>query len=121
MAEGKKIFDRIAQDLLPKDYELSVVFVADKFSQNLNKKYRGYNHPAGILSFALSKNMGEIFLNPSRIKKDAKKFGMSEKQALLCMFIHGILHLKGMRHGARMESKERSLLKKYDTKHTNRR
>jgi probable rRNA maturation factor len=106
-------FARIASQILPKKYELSIVLTDDKLSQKLNRKYRSKNKPANVLSFHLSKKSGEIFLNISRIKKDAKKFELQEKDALVYMLIHALLHLKGHEHGARMDALERRFLKKF--------
>ncbi len=110
---GVKNFTRIASAILPKNYELSVVFADDKLTRSLNRKYRGKNKPANVLSFPLSKNSGEIFLNSKRIKKDAPKFGLSQKNCTIYMFIHALLHLKGFEHSARMDAQERRFLKMF--------
>ncbi len=113
MAGDKKQFEKIASAILPKKYELSIVYADDKLSKYLNKKYRGKNYPANVLSFPLSKNSGEIFLNKKRISADAKKFGLSSKNCLAYMFIHGTLHLKGHQHSARMDAQEKRFLKMF--------
>ena len=106
-------FAKIAKQILPKAYELSIVLTDDKLSKQLNRKYRGKNKPANVLSFPLSKKSGEIFLNISRIKNDAEKFGLSEKNGLVYILIHALLHLKGHAHGDRMDNAERKFLKKF--------
>lgn len=95
------------------DYELSVVFIGDKRSADLNRIHRGKDKPANVLSFPLSKTEGEIFLNPKRARKEAGKFGDSYKQFLAYLFIHGLLHLKGFDHGSKMESEERRFRKQF--------
>ena len=47
------LFD-IKNDILGKNYSLSVAFVDEKTSQKLNKKYRGKNKPTNVLSFSLN-------------------------------------------------------------------
>ena len=113
VVEDKKNFTRIASAILPKNYELSVVFANDKLSRQLNKKYRGKNKPTNVLSFPLSKNSGEIFLNSKSIKKDAPKFGLSSKNCATYMFIHALLHLKGHSHSDRMDAQVRRFLKMF--------
>ncbi|MFZ3020317.1 MAG: rRNA maturation RNase YbeY [Minisyncoccia bacterium] len=113
MAEDKKQITRIASAILAKKYELSVVFASPKLSQQINKKYRGKNKPANVLSFPLSKTSGEIFLNKESIAKDAKKFELSVKDCVTYMLIHALLHLKGLEHSARMDEQERKFLKKF--------
>ncbi len=113
MAEDKKKFSRIASAILPKNYELSIVISDDKLSKQLNKKYRGKNKPANVLSFPLSKNSGEIFLNSKRIGADSKSFGLSKKDCITYMLIHALLHLKGLEHSDRMDTQERKFLEKF--------
>lgn len=96
-----------------RDFELSLVFIDNIFSRRLNNTYRGKNKSANILSFPLSERSGEIFIDLVTAKKETKKFKMSFQELVTFLFIHGILHLKGMRHGDTMERAEKKLL--YDT------
>ena len=91
---------RIKNQILGKKYELSLVFAKDTLMRRLNRTYRGKDKPTNVLAFPLSKTSGEIFINPSR----AEPFG--EKH----LFVHALLHLKGMRHGAKMEKLEKQIL-----------
>jgi probable rRNA maturation factor len=106
-------FSIIKNDILGKKYSLSIAYVDEKKSRELNKKYRGKNKPTNILSFPLRKNMGEIILCPVVIKKEAKKFNKSFSRFLGFLVIHGMLHLEGMEHSSRMERAE----EKYDQKY----
>ncbi|MFA5791660.1 MAG: rRNA maturation RNase YbeY [Candidatus Paceibacterota bacterium] len=106
-------FSLIKNDILGKKYSLSIAYVDEKKSRELNKKYRNKNKATNILSFPLKKDMGEIILCPSVIKKEAKNFGKTFKQLLGFLVIHGMLHLEGMEHSSRMEIEE----KKYDQKY----
>ena len=103
-------FSRLKNVVLGKNFELSLVFVDSAFSRRLNKTYRHQNKPANILSFPLSKKSGEIFIDLITAQKDAKKFGMTFRKFVIFLFIHGILHLKGMRHGDTMDRAEKQLL-----------
>lgn len=103
-------FTRLKNLVLGKNFNLSLVFTYPDHSRELNKKYRKKNKPANILSFPLSKKSGEIFIDLITTKKDAKKFQMSFKDFVTLLFIHGLLHLKGMRHGDTMERREKKLL-----------
>lgn len=106
-------FERMKDVVLGKDYELSLVFIGKKYSQTLNKKYRKKDKPANILSFPLSKTSGEIFICPETAKRDALKFEMKEKEFIGYLFIHGLLHLKGLKHSNKMEREENNLIKRY--------
>ncbi|MBL7045083.1 MAG: rRNA maturation RNase YbeY [Parcubacteria group bacterium] len=107
------LFIRIKNDVLGKNYELSLVFIGSARSQTLNKKYRKKDRPTNILTFPLSKSEGEIFIAPEVAKRDAKKFDMKEGDFITYLFIHGLLHLKDFKHGEKMDKKETKLKKKY--------
>jgi len=94
-----KNFDKIKNKVLGNDYELSLVFASDALTRRLNRTYRGIDKSTNVLAFPLSKTSGEIFINRARAKPFSVKY----------LFIHGLLHLKGMRHGDTMERTEKKL------------
>lgn len=97
--------------VLGPSYILSLVYCGDKLTQELNRSYRKKNAPTNVLAFPLSKSSGEIFINLRRTKGFAPEY----------LFIHGLLHLKGLSHGATMERKEKELLEIfYGKKHRSR-
>ncbi len=100
----------IKDDVLGKKYDLSIAYVNEKTSKELNKKYRNKNKPTNILSFALSKNEGELILCPVVIKKQAPDFEKTFSEFIVFLVIHGMLHLKGMKHGIKMEKAEKKYL-----------
>jgi probable rRNA maturation factor len=106
-------FDDFKRAVLGKSYDLSLVFIGDALSKKLNATYRDKNTPTNILSFPLGPKAGEIFINRDRCNKEAKKFSMSPEQFTAYLFIHGLLHLKGLRHGSKMEEHERKLLNRF--------
>jgi probable rRNA maturation factor len=109
----EKDFSVIKNDILGKKYSLSIAYVDQKTSKELNKKYRGKNKPTNILSFPLRKNMGEIVLCLDVIKKEAKNFSRTPDRFLGFLVIHGMLHLDGMEHGSTMEEREKFYDQKY--------
>jgi rRNA maturation RNase YbeY len=96
-------FAEIKNKVLGKNYELSLVFCADKLSRKLNSTYRQKDYPTNVLSFSISKNSGEIFINLRRLK------GFSVGN----LFIHGLFHLKGLDHGYTMEKAEEKVRKAF--------
>jgi probable rRNA maturation factor len=103
-------FILIKNDILGKDYSLSLAYLSKENIRKINKTYRGKDKATNILSFPLSKNSGEILLCPSIIKNETEKFGRNFKQLLCFLVIHGMLHLKGMEHGSKMEKAEEKYL-----------
>ena len=93
--------------VLGSSYELSVVFCGTKRIRTLNRIYRQKDKATDILSFPLTKNSGEIFICLEKVKSKARQFDRPLQNHFIFLVIHGLLHLKGMVHGSRMESKEK--------------
>lgn len=113
----EKTFSIIKNDILGKEYELSIALVSEKKSSELNRRYRHKNKPTNILSFALTKQSGEIILCPAVIRREAKNFSKTFSQFLGFLVIHGMLHLEGMEHSSRMDTKQDFYFTKYDQKY----
>ena len=103
----------IKNDILGKDYKLSIVFVDSKKSKELNTTYRKKEKPANVLSFNVSENIGEIFINLTTVKVESKEFSMKPNEYITFLLIHGMLHLKGYEHSSTMESEEDFFLNKF--------
>jgi len=106
-------FSDIKNYVLGARYKLGLIFVGDTLSKRLNNTYRGKPKVANILSFPYSKKDGEIFIHLGKTEKEAGKFDHTYTQHLTFLLIHGLLHLKGMNHSAKMESEEQRILKQF--------
>lgn len=105
----KKDWIKLKEEVLGKKYELSLVFAKEKLMEKLHQNHLKKNGATTVLSFSLSKNLGEIFLCPQFIKKEAKKYKFKYNGHLKKLFIHGLLHLKGLRHGEKMDTEEQKI------------
>lgn len=103
----------IKNAVLGKKYDLSLVFIGSTLSRRLNREHREKDKPANILSFPLSKESGEIFIDIKESTKQAPSFEVPVPQFLGQLFIHGLFHLKGLTHGSRMEKEEEKIRKKF--------
>jgi probable rRNA maturation factor len=103
-------FFDLKNDILGKNYSLSIAMVTEKISCEINTRYRRKNKSTNVLSFPLSKNEGELILCPKVIKRESKdkekNFGKNYRDLFGFLVIHGMLHLKGYEHGSKMESEE---------------
>lgn len=106
-------FALMKDKVLGKNYNLSLVFIGETKSKQLNNTYRGKNKPTNILSYPLDKNNGEIFITPRVLKREMKKFKRKYDNFVAFLFIHGLLHLKGMDHGSTMEKAEEIFRRKF--------
>lgn len=116
----EEIVRRIARFVGFTKLELGIRFLTPKASTRINLSYRGKPRPANILTFVYRKGMiaqGDILLCFPIIRKEAKKQGLSEKDFLQQLLLHGLLHIKGKEHRTfserkRMEKKEHVLFEK---------
>ncbi len=97
-------FKRIKEKVLGKSYELSVAIVSPAESRRITKKTKRKDKVSNVLAFPLSKNSGEIILCPAA----------AGDYTLGYLFIHGALHLKGLKHGARMDIAEEKVLQRFN-------
>ncbi len=103
-------FSDIKDKILGAKYDLSIVFIGIKRSRELNFTYRDRDLPTDILSFPISDKSGEIFICPQIVKKKSKEFEQPYDKYMIYLVIHGILHLKGMDHGSKMDNAEKKYL-----------
>ena len=79
----------------------------------VTKKTRAKDKASNVLAFPLSKNSGEILICRETAKNESGAYGMREGTFLAFLFIHGLLHIKGLRHGATMEREERRVMRHF--------
>jgi rRNA maturation RNase YbeY len=106
------VFTEIASEVLPR-WDISLVFVGPARARALNEQLRNKDYIPNVLSYTLGDKSGEIIICLAEAKKQAPDFSMSERNFVLYLFIHGVLHVKGRVHGATMERSERKLLAKF--------
>ena len=103
-------FALLKDEILGKQFEVSLVFCGSALSRSLNRQYRLKDKVGNVLAFPLSAQAGEIFICLEKAKRECQKFDMKYSQFIAYLFIHGSLHLKGMTHGAKMEKLENKIL-----------
>jgi len=104
-------YEQIANKILGKRYDLSIVFIGHKKSRTLNRTFRQKDKPTNVLAFPLNEEVGEIFIDLDTSKKTAKEFDQQYIFHLSYLLIHACLHLKGYDHGSTMEREEDRLIK----------
>ncbi len=98
----KPFWLKLKNETLGENYDLSFCFIASDEMQKLNRLYRKKDYSANVLSFPLSKNEGEILIN-----KIYKETAYADY-----LFIHSLLHLKGLKHGSKMDKEEIEIMQK---------
>lgn len=103
--------------------DLNIISARDM--AEINKKYRKINGPTDVLSFSYINSrdfvnqrkgvvyLGEIFINPDVIRKNAEKYKTVFRRELSRVLIHGLLHLFGYEHeGSRQKREEMENMEK---------
>jgi len=107
-------FKNLKEKVLGKSYDLSLVFAGDALMKKLNREHRQKDKTSNVLSFVLEKDMGEVFFNINRAKKEAQKYKVKESDYLDYLFVHCLLHLKGYEHGEKMDKEQEKFSKTYN-------
>jgi len=112
LPKSSSFFKKVKNKILGKNYELSLVLVGEETSRKINRDYKKKDKSANILSFPIDKNTGEILISPKKVKKEAKEHSLNYEEFFTYLFIHGLLHLKGLGHGKKMQKEEKLWLSK---------
>ncbi len=105
-------FQKALDATLP-GWDISLVFAGEKRAQALNVQLRAKDYTPNVLSYVSGKKSGEVIICPSVAKKQAPSYELSYDAMIGFLFIHALLHLKGMAHGATMERREREMLSQF--------
>jgi rRNA maturation RNase YbeY len=109
---SRAVFSAIATEVLP-GWDISLVFVGATRAKSLNIRLRNKTYVPNVLSYALGKKSGEIFICLSEASKQAPSYSLQPTTFILYLFIHGLLHIKGGVHSVTMERSEKKLLAKF--------
>ena len=77
---------------------LQYVFMDDEELLKINIAYLNHHTYTDIITFDLSENKGvegEIYISIDRILENSIVYGVSDKEELLRVMFHGVLHLLG--------------------------
>lgn len=116
----KKIARRVLKELsVPKDSELSLMFIDDIQMRELNRTYRNIDRTTDVLSFPQNEGpdftlLGDIIISIDTARRHSESYGVTLDEELKKLIIHGILHLLGHDHKKKKETqimreKEREL------------
>jgi rRNA maturation RNase YbeY len=92
---------------------LSIIFCSDNFLLDLNLTYLNHDTLTDILTFDLSQKrnliQGEIYISIERIRENAQLLGVTFKQELNRVMIHGVLHLCGYKDKSKRQKTEMTI------------
>ncbi|MFR0614277.1 rRNA maturation RNase YbeY [Lactobacillus porci] len=116
----------LAKQEIKKDnpLEMSINFVDEEKSNQINRDYRGKDRPTDVISFAIEdgeegldlaafaadpdfvEDIGDLFMCPSVIKRHSVEYGTGFDREFGYTIVHGFLHLNGYDHIVPDEAKE---------------
>jgi rRNA maturation RNase YbeY len=89
---------------------LNYIFCTDKRLLGINQDFLKHDYYTDIITFELNPKgqpiEGEIYISIDRIKENAHSLGISLKQELLRVILHGALHLCGYKDKTAAQIKE---------------
>src|SRR3990172_8563705 len=97
--------------ILGNKYELDLIFASTSFMKKINRRYSQKNKSSNLLAFPLAGLEGQIILDAALAKKEAKFYGETFKKYLWRLYVHALLHFKGLEHGEKMDKAAVKFLK----------
>ena len=89
------------------DKDATLVFVSDAAIKKLNRQFRGKNYVTDVLSFPTQAErfefenqsfLGEVVISLERAAAQAKENGLTFRNEVEQLILHGLLHLCGYDH-----------------------
>lgn len=99
-----------ARAAAPGGFETTLRVVGASEARTLNRLYRKRDYATNVLSFAYGPRHGDLVLCHPVIAREAREWKRSLAAHYAHLVVHGVLHLRGLRHGRRMEQRETRLL-----------
>ena len=96
--------------------ELSVVVVDNDQIRDLNRTYLERDRPTNVISFPqqegdgpVGEHLGDVVISAERAAEEARDAGMSLRERMLQLLVHGICHLTGYDHEKGIEEEAREM------------
>lgn len=110
------MFQNLIKKILRKEKAkgiINLVLVDDPEIRRLNKKFRKKDKATDVLSFEMGEDgvLGDIAISEPTTKRNAKRYGVTYRQELKRLVVHGVLHLLGYDHGKEMRRAEETYQK----------
>ncbi len=105
----KQWIKRVVESKGKKPGSISYIFCDDDYLLNINRQYLQHDYYTDIITFDYTEEeivSGDLFISCERIKDNAKEMGVPEKEELMRVIIHGVLHLLGQKDKSDKEAKQ---------------
>lgn len=88
---------------------LNIIFCSDEYLHRMNVDFLQHDDYTDIITFDYCEGKllkGELYISLERVKENAKSFGVSFKNELHRVIIHGVLHLLGHKDKSAADQKK---------------
>ncbi len=113
------LLEQIADALTKQEIEL--ILTDNTEIAEINREFRNIDKATDVLSFPSdpfpSAPLGSIVISVDKVTSVAQELGHSEDDEIALLFIHGLLHLKGLDHevdNGEMRQKEVELIERFN-------
>lgn len=84
------------------DAELSITLLDDDAMRELNRDWLGHDRPTDVIAFPLAEGdaapLGDVYIGVERAFEQAAEVGVSAREELVRLTVHGTLHVLGHDH-----------------------
>lgn len=124
----KKIIATVLQGQEVDNVVVTLILTNDEAIAHINKTYRKKKGPTDVISFAYreapmphvttKEHLGDIFISLETAQRQAIEYGVTLKEELKRLLVHGVLHLLGYDHEQslykkrKMQKKEEEIMQK---------
>lgn len=85
---------------------VSVTFLSGQRMRALNRRALGRDRATDVIAFGLphpGRVVGDVYICPSLAQRSARQMGISEREEVLRLVVHGTLHVLGYEHSEGVE------------------
>ena len=87
-----------------KDAMISIAFVSDRVIRTLNKRHLRRDRVTDVIAFGFRRTgrkgplIGDVYIAPGVARASAKANGISVREEIVRLIVHGVLHVLGYDH-----------------------
>ncbi|MFL5402872.1 MAG: rRNA maturation RNase YbeY [Gemmatimonadales bacterium] len=85
-----------------RDALVSITFLGPAAMRRLNAQHKGHDRPTDVLTFAMKApagpTIGDVYICSSVARQEARTRGISAREELIRLVVHGTLHALGREH-----------------------
>jgi probable rRNA maturation factor len=98
----KEIIQTVCRKERVRHAMISVTFVSDRKIARINREFLDHTGATDIITFELTPVnkvvVGDIYIAPGVARENARTHGVSVREELVRLVVHGILHVLGYTH-----------------------